>query len=132
MFVRFFIDRPIFASVLSIFITLAGALAVGTLPLSQYPPVTPPTIQIDCNYPGASAQVVSETIASPRSSSRSTASSDMLYMSSQCQLQRRVVLRCTVTFKHRQRPELGPSAGAEPRQPGDAPVAADVVPANGQ
>ena len=61
MFSRFFIDRPIFAAVLSIVITLAGGLAVFSLPLAQYPPVTPPTVQVDCNYPGASAQVVAET-----------------------------------------------------------------------
>ena len=58
MIPRFFIDRPIFAAVLSILITLAGGLSLTTLPLSQYPPVTPPTIQVDCNYPGAGSQVV--------------------------------------------------------------------------
>src|SRR4030095_11374415 len=65
MFCRFFIDRPIFAAVLSIFITLAGGLAVWTLPIAQYPPIAPPTVQVDCNYPGASAQVVAQTVASP-------------------------------------------------------------------
>ena len=58
MIPRFFIDRPIFATVFSVVVTLAGALAVFTLPVSQYPEVTPPTVQVDCNYPGASAQVV--------------------------------------------------------------------------
>ena len=53
MIPRFFIDRPIFATVLSVFITLAGSLAVTVLPVAQYPPIAPPTIQIDCNYPGA-------------------------------------------------------------------------------
>src|SRR5208283_901958 len=65
MFSRFFIDRPIFATVLSIVITLAGGLAMSNLPLAQYPPVTPPTVQVTCTYPGASAQVVAETVASP-------------------------------------------------------------------
>ena len=65
MFSRFFIDRPIFATVLSIVITLGGGLAVFNLPLAQYPPVTPPTVQVNCNYPGASAQVVAETVAAP-------------------------------------------------------------------
>ena len=83
MIPRFFIDRPIFAAVLSVVITLAGALAVSTLPIAQYPPVTPPTIQIDCNYPGASAQVVSETIAAPIEQ-QVNGVEDMLYMSSQC------------------------------------------------
>ena len=65
MFSRFFIDRPIFATVLSIVITLAGGLAMFNLPLAQYPPVTPPTVQVMCTYPGASAQVVAETVAAP-------------------------------------------------------------------
>ena len=62
---RFFIDRPIFATVLAVLVTLAGALAVRALPLSQYPNVTPPTIQVDCNYPGASSEVVAKTVAAP-------------------------------------------------------------------
>src|SRR5207249_2579893 len=62
---RFFIDRPIFAAVLSIVITLAGAVSYFTLPLAQYPQITPPTIQVSCNYPGANAQVVAESIAAP-------------------------------------------------------------------
>ena len=83
MIPRFFIDRPIFAAVLSIVVTLAGALAAFTLPLSQYPQVTPPTIQVDCNYPGANAQVVSQTIASPIEQ-QVNGVEDMLYMTSQC------------------------------------------------
>ena len=65
MFSRFFIDRPIFATVLSILITLGGWLALINLPLAQYPAVTPPTVQVNCTYPGASAQVVAETVAAP-------------------------------------------------------------------
>ena len=61
MLSKFFIDRPIFATVLSVLIFLAGSLSVVTLPVSQYPQVTPPTIQIDCNYPGANAKVVADT-----------------------------------------------------------------------
>ena len=96
MFVRFFIDRPIFASVLSIVITLAGLLAAPTLPLSQYPPVTPPTIQVDCNYPGASAKVVSETIAAPVEQ-QVNGVERMLYMTSQCTSDGSYTL--TVTFE---------------------------------
>lgn len=96
MFVRFFIDRPIFASVLSIVVTLAGLLAAPTLPLSQYPPVTPPTIQVDCNYPGASAKVVSETIASPIEQ-QVNGVERMLYMTSQCTSDGSYTL--TVTFE---------------------------------
>jgi hydrophobe/amphiphile efflux-1 (HAE1) family protein len=80
---RFFIDRPIFAAVLSIVIALAGALAVFNLPLAQYPPITPPTIQVSCSYPGASAQVVAETVAAPIEQ-QVNGVEDMLYMSGQC------------------------------------------------
>src|SRR5438270_3050745 len=83
MFSRFFIDRPIFAAVLSIVITLAGGIAAFTLPIAQYPPVTPPTVQFDCNYPGASAQVVAQTIAAPIEQ-QVNGVENMLYMSSQC------------------------------------------------
>src|SRR3954471_3530689 len=96
MIPRFFIDRPIFAAVLSVVITLAGALAVQTLPVSQYPKVTPPTIQIDCQYPGASAQVVSETIAAPIEQ-QVNGVEDMLYMTSQSTSDGSYTL--TVTFK---------------------------------
>jgi multidrug efflux pump len=82
VFSRFFIDRPIFASVLSIFITLAGGLAYFSLPLAQFPSVTPPTIQVDCTYPGASAQTVAETVAAPIEQ-QVNGVERMLYMSSQ-------------------------------------------------
>jgi multidrug efflux pump len=82
VFSRFFIDRPIFASVLSIFITLAGGLAYFSLPLAQFPSVTPPTIQVDCTYPGASAQVVAETVAAPIEQ-QVNGVERMLYMASQ-------------------------------------------------
>src|SRR5205823_3293423 len=65
MFSRFFIDRPIFAAVLSIVITLAGGLAVFTLPLAQFPRITPPTVTVSAAYPGASARDVAEAVAAP-------------------------------------------------------------------
>jgi multidrug efflux pump len=80
---RFFIDRPIFASVLSIVITLAGGVAVFTLPIAQLPPFVPPTIQVNCSYPGASAQVVAESIAAPIEQYVNGVE-EMLYMSSNC------------------------------------------------
>ncbi len=83
MISRFFIDRPIFATVLSIVITLAGALAMVSLPIAQYPPIVPPTIQVSCNYPGASAQVVAEAVAAPIEQFVNGVE-EMLYMSSNC------------------------------------------------
>ncbi len=62
---HFFIDRPIFATVLSVVITLAGALALFSLPVAQYPPISPPQVQVSISYPGASAQVVADTVAAP-------------------------------------------------------------------
>src|SRR5882757_8781729 len=62
---HFFIDRPIFATVLSVFIILIGAAAYFTLPVAQYPEIAPPTIVVSATYPGASAEVVSDTVATP-------------------------------------------------------------------
>jgi hydrophobe/amphiphile efflux-1 (HAE1) family protein len=64
-FTHFFIDRPIFASVLCIFITLLGLLAYQSLPITQYPDIAPPTIQVRASYPGATAQVMADTVAAP-------------------------------------------------------------------
>jgi multidrug efflux pump len=83
MISRFFIDRPIFAAVLSIVITLGGGVAMFSLPITQYPPIVPPTIQVTCNYPGASAQVVAESIAAPIEQYVNGVE-EMLYMSSNC------------------------------------------------
>ena len=62
---RFFVDRPVFAAVISIVITLMGALAFFQLPVSQYPEVVPPTVIVSASYPGANAQTVSDTLAAP-------------------------------------------------------------------
>src|SRR5512143_4058847 len=83
MFSRFFIDRPIFASVLSIIITLAGGITVYSLPVAQYPEITPPTVEASAFYPGANAQVVADTVAAPIEQ-QVNGVEDMLYMSSQC------------------------------------------------
>ncbi|HVS37610.1 MAG TPA: efflux RND transporter permease subunit, partial [Gemmataceae bacterium] len=81
MFSRFFIDRPIFASVLSIVITLAGAVAYFNLPLAQYPQITPPSIIVQCTFPGASAQVVAQSVAAPIEQ-QVNGVENMIYMSS--------------------------------------------------
>src|SRR6188768_3954649 len=65
MFSRFFIDRPIFAAVLSIFIVIAGLAASRALPIAQYPEIAPPVVTVQAVYPGASAQVVEQTVAAP-------------------------------------------------------------------
>lgn len=62
---HFFIDRPIFASVLSIIIVVIGLVSLQTLPIAQFPQITPPMVQIDADYPGASAEVVAEAVARP-------------------------------------------------------------------
>src|SRR3954463_4971149 len=93
---RFFIDRPIFASVLSIVITLAGGIAVWTLPIAQYPEITPPTVEVSAYYPGANAQVVADTVAAPIEQ-QVNGVERMMYMSSQCTNDGKYVL--TVTFQ---------------------------------
>lgn len=82
MISRFFIDRPIFATVLSVVITLIGGIALFTLPIAQYPPITPPSVQVSISYPGASAQVVADTVAAPIEQ-QVNGVPGMLYMSSQ-------------------------------------------------
>jgi hydrophobe/amphiphile efflux-1 (HAE1) family protein len=93
---RFFIDRPIFATVLSIVIVIVGAVAYGTLPVAQYPEVVPPTIVVNTSYPGANAEVVSATVATPLEQEINGVE-DMLYISSQCTSDGSVSI--TVTFQ---------------------------------
>src|SRR5262245_26487846 len=97
MFSRFFIDRPIFASVLSIVITLAGSVALFTLPVAQYPEITPPTVEVSASYPGANARVVAATVAAPIEQ-QVNGVEGMMYMSSQCTNDGNYSL--TITFQH--------------------------------
>src|SRR5438067_2090065 len=81
MFSRFFIDRPIFAAVLSIFIVLAGLAAMRNLPIAQYPDIAPPVVTVQAIYPGASAEVIEQTVAAPIENAI-TGVEKMIYMSS--------------------------------------------------
>ena len=81
-FSHFFIDRPIFATVLSLLITIIGVIAQRALPIAEYPEIAPPTVNIVANYPGASATVVAETVATPIEQEVNGVD-DMLYISSQ-------------------------------------------------
>src|SRR5262249_12233453 len=97
VFSKFFIERPIFASVLAIIITLAGAICVVSLPIAQYPEITPPTVEVYAIYPGANAQVVADTVAAPIEQ-QVNGVEGMLYMSSQCTNDGTYTL--TVTFQN--------------------------------
>src|SRR6516162_7301798 len=96
MFSRFFINRPIFASVLSIVIVLGGLIAVFKLPIAQYPEITPPTVEVSAVYPGANAKVVADTVAAPIEQ-QVNGVEGMIYMSSQSTNDGEYTL--TVTFK---------------------------------
>jgi HAE1 family hydrophobic/amphiphilic exporter-1 len=93
---HFFIDRPIFATVLSLFITIVGLGAYFALPIAQYPEIAPPTIQITASYPGASAEVISQTVATPLEQ-QINGVENMLYLSSQSTGDGKLTI--TVTFR---------------------------------
>jgi multidrug efflux pump subunit AcrB len=96
VFSLFFINRPIFASVVSILITLAGGIAVFVLPIAQYPEITPPTVEVFAAYPGANSTVVADTVAAPIEQ-QVNGVEGMMYMSSRCTNDGTYTL--TVTFK---------------------------------
>ena len=93
---NFFIDRPIFAAVLSAFITIGGAIALFQLPISEYPEVVPPTVVVRASYPGANPKTVADTVAAPLEQ-QIVGVEDMLYMSSTATTDGGLDL--TVTFK---------------------------------
>jgi len=94
-FSQFFIQRPIFAGVLSLMIFIAGAITINQLPITEYPEVVPPTVVVSASYPGANPTVIAETVASPLEQAINGVE-DMLYMSSQATSDGRMTL--TVTF----------------------------------
>jgi multidrug efflux pump len=117
---RFFIDRPIFAGVLSVLILLGGLISLGLLPVSEYPEVVPPSVVVTANYPGANPKVIAETVATPLEESINGVE-NMLYMSSQATTDGRMTL--TVTFALGTNPDLAAQLvqnrvqQAEPRLP---------------
>ena len=103
MFSRFFIERPRFAMVISIVLTLAGAIAVFSLPISLYPEITPPEVSVSATYPGASAEVLANTVGIP-SEQEVNGIENMLYMSSTSE--NSGSYRLTVTFAVGTDPDL--------------------------
>jgi HAE1 family hydrophobic/amphiphilic exporter-1 len=95
-FPHFFIDHPIFASVLSVLIVLVGAIAIPTLPIAQYPEIAPPTVVVSASYPGASAETLAETIATPLEEAINGVEG-MIYMSSSSTGDGNVTI--TITFR---------------------------------
>ncbi|TAK98123.1 MAG: efflux RND transporter permease subunit, partial [Aquabacterium sp.] len=93
---RTFVDRPIFAAVLSIFIFIAGLIAIFRLPISEYPEVVPPSVVVHAQFPGANPKVIAETVAAPLEE-QINGVENMLYMSSQATTDGSLTL--TVTFK---------------------------------
>ncbi|MEO0317600.1 MAG: hypothetical protein RL404_1277 [Pseudomonadota bacterium] len=100
---KFFIDRPVFAWVIALFILLAGVLSIPNLPVSQYPTIAPPTIIVNASYPGASAQTVDESVTSLIEQEMNGAE-NMLYIESQSQSDGGSTV--SVTFKTGTNPEL--------------------------
>ncbi|XUY28430.1 efflux RND transporter permease subunit [Agrobacterium sp. rho-8.1] len=119
---RFFVDRPVFAGVLSVLIVVAGLIGMRALPISEYPDVVPPSIVVRATYPGANPKVIAETVATPLEE-QINGVEDMLYMSSQATSDG--VMTLTVTFKLGTDPDKAQQlvqnrvSQAEPRLPAE-------------
>src|ERR1700712_469409 len=93
---KFFIDRPVFAGVLSTLILLGGLIAMGSLPISEYPEVVPPSVIVTAQFPGANPETIAETVATPIEE-QINGTENMLYMGSSAASDGTLTL--TVTFK---------------------------------
>lgn len=91
---KFFIHRPVFAIVISLIILLAGGISLKTLPVAQYPQISPPTVEVEINYPGANAETVEQSIAT-NVEAEVNGAENMIYMSSKSSSDGRYVLTCT-------------------------------------
>lgn len=140
-FSRFFVDRPIFAAVVSIIIFAIGLISIPNLPVSEYPEVVPPSVVVRTVYPGANPKEIAETVATPLEEAVSGVEDMMYYKSvagSDGVLQMTVTFRpgtdaeaATVRVQNRGKPGSGPATGGSPAPGCDYPETVPYLPDGG-